>query len=151
MDKNTKNIHLKVQVVVLAQSEDKTKVLLLRTNKRRGLFIQNVTGSVDPGEGLDIAAKRELEEETGLLSTAKSKFQKLSPLFKFIDQYEKNVEEHCYLYYLKYEAQPPSVKIDESEHSEFNWTDVEDVNENTFKYPSNYEVYLKGIEYLKKN
>jgi lipoyl(octanoyl) transferase len=41
------------------------RVLLLRRSAERGGFWQPVTGRIEPGEGADAAARRELREETG--------------------------------------------------------------------------------------
>ena len=55
----------KVQVVIFREdNEDVLEFLLLKTNERRGLFWQNVTGSVDNGESYNDAAFREVAEET---------------------------------------------------------------------------------------
>jgi hypothetical protein len=48
----------KVQVVVLAQLGQTLEALLLKTNEQRGLFWQNITGSVERGESFSKAAER---------------------------------------------------------------------------------------------
>ena len=55
----------KVQIVIFREKE-KTgyDVLLLKTNKRRGSFWQNVTGGVETSDHTLLkAAEREIEEE----------------------------------------------------------------------------------------
>lgn len=52
-------------VSVVPVGED-GRVLLLRRSEERGGFWQQVTGRIEPGEAPDSAARRELEEETGI-------------------------------------------------------------------------------------
>lgn len=54
-----------VSVLVLVHTAD-LQVLLLERTDRTG-FWQSVTGSQDPGESLAETARRELEEETGII------------------------------------------------------------------------------------
>lgn len=56
--------HDSVQVVVRVLDDD--AYLLLKRNPSNGGFWQPVTGYVEPGESLSDAARREVEEETGI-------------------------------------------------------------------------------------
>jgi lipoyl(octanoyl) transferase len=59
--------HETVSVVVTNPSRD--RVLLLQRTEARGGFWQPVTGRVEAGERPDVAARRELFEETGFEAT----------------------------------------------------------------------------------
>ncbi|MBF0363624.1 MAG: NUDIX domain-containing protein [Oligoflexia bacterium] len=112
----------KVQIIVAS----KNKVLLLRTNKTRGGFWQNITGSVEKvDENLNQAAFREFSEETGLVLSSVSvstdpdsinfkakdnsgniticgTLQKLPFIHNFVDQFNRSIEEHTYLAFLSH-------------------------------------------------
>jgi len=56
----------KIQVWVYRRSPcGKLEILLLQTTAERGNYWQPITGWVEPGESLEVAARREAEEETG--------------------------------------------------------------------------------------
>lgn len=55
-----------VSVTVVRRAAFGAEVLLLRRTPERGAFWQTVTGHVEPGEPPDVAAAREVAEETGL-------------------------------------------------------------------------------------
>ena len=48
--------HKKVQILVIATHQNKKYLLRLQTNKRRGEFWQNITGSVENDESFSEAA-----------------------------------------------------------------------------------------------
>jgi len=57
--------HRVVEAIVFRRG-DPLKVLLLRRTPQRGGWWQAVTGSVEAGEGLEAAVRREVREETGI-------------------------------------------------------------------------------------
>ena len=90
--------HKKVQVIITARDpEGSWSALILKTNKDRGQFWQNVTGSVDEGESFEEAALREAQEETGLEIEKIVEFDGLELSFEFKDRWKKNVHEECFL------------------------------------------------------
>ena len=131
----------KVQVIVF-HHEGEPEVLLLRMKADRANGIQNVTGSVDEGESFEIAAKRELFEETGIDATP-------SPLdleFKFHDRWDRDVIEK--VFYLKLDKKPKAVTISNEEHEGFLWQSLEKVSERTYLHPSNYEAFILAKQKL---
>ena len=71
----------KVQVAIFHLDEQQQKhFLLLKTNKKRGEFWQNVTGSVEEGESFEQGAIREVIEETGLVE---KNIKKMSSFVKY--------------------------------------------------------------------
>jgi 8-oxo-dGTP pyrophosphatase MutT (NUDIX family) len=57
--------HRVVEAIVFRRT-DPVRVLLLRRTPQRGGWWQAVTGSVEAGEGLEQAVRREVREETGI-------------------------------------------------------------------------------------
>ncbi len=130
----------KAQVVIIA----KTQLLLLETSKSRGdNFWQNVTGSIEENEDFLIGAIREVFEETGI--SAQSLID-LGLVFNFIDRFNKNVREKCYLLYL---PKTPEVKISE-EHQNYRWIDIANVKDGDFKFSSNFEAFKKSLEIMER-
>ena len=129
----------KVQVTIMTSE----KVLLLKTNKSRGMFWQNVTGAVEQGESFEQAATRELREETG--ENAKA-LHSLNFEFEFIDE-KRKVEylEKCFLYFTKDEFVP---HLDSREHEAFQWKLVDQVELEDFGFESNYEVFKLAKSFL---
>jgi 8-oxo-dGTP pyrophosphatase MutT (NUDIX family) len=60
-------VPLTVLVYLFAPSKEGRSYLLLRRLPSEGGFWQGITGSVEPGETLEVTARRELIEETGLV------------------------------------------------------------------------------------
>ncbi len=135
----------KVQVVIVQQDKQKKlfSLLLLKTNKQRGEFWQNVTGGVDKGEEFRQAALREVFEETNLKEQNIKELTKINE-FKFYSQnwnYEAQEEVYFLLTEKKWE-----LKIDPSEHSEFNWYNLFDFPKELIKYKSNVEAIELSIK-----
>lgn len=128
----------KVQVSVFYCDEQNNKYfLLLKTNKRRGEFWQNITGGVDDGEDYEQGAIRELLEETSIKVDS---LDDMNLEFNFIDQWSNNCIEKCYC--IKLDTIKPVV-IDNSEHSDFKWINFNDIKSDLIKYESNYQLIKK--------
>lgn len=93
-------------------------------------FWQSVTGSVEAGESLGHAARRELLEETGLsdegelVRTGVSRLFKIDP--RWLDRYPSGVTkniEHEWRYCLPNEQE---IRINPREHSAYRWMPVEE-------------------------
>ena len=133
---------LKVQVWIHSGSSRETRVLLLKTRPDRGAFWQPVTGSVEKGETLAAAARREAGEETGLSFSGP-----LEPL-DYSFSYEKGdhqFEEHAFA--LRADAIGPEsdgpVRLDPREHTEYRWLLPDEALAMT-RFPSNQ----KGLRLL---
>lgn len=125
-------VRKKVQVVVFDLSGGTPKVLLLKTNKSRGNFWQNITGSANPDESPISAAKRELLEETGLNPN------ELIDLGYFFD-YEQFHEDVFAAIFLK---SPGKVVLDPKEHDDFKWVEAASISKKDYKYQSNFESFI---------
>lgn len=93
-------------------------------------FWQSVTGTLDPGELPQDAARRELAEETGLSSEGQLMDRKISRIFtidpRWRDRYAEGVtenEEHEWHYRL---PGPSEIRIDNDEHGDFRWMTVDE-------------------------
>ena len=129
----------KVQVVVFDLSGKTPKVLLLKTNKSRGSFWQNITGSVKPNEPLLVAAKRELLEETGLVP---NEIFNLDYYFEY-DQFS----EHVFAVVL---LKTPKEIVLGPEHEEYKWVEVNSLTKDTYKFLSNFESFIVANMRIKK-
>lgn len=125
----------KVQSILFyCDASNNKHFLLLKTNKRRGLFWQSVTGGVDEGEDYIDAAKREAHEETQLLANNIKSITKSQLRFEFHDQWNNDVVEKVFFIEC---FQKWDVLIDTSEHCDFVWCKDNDINNESVKYESN--------------
>jgi len=138
----------KAQVVVAAvdKASQTQEFLLLQTNERRGSFWQNITGKVEENETYEEGALREAMEETGLLLEGIQEILSLGLCYEFTDQYKRKVVEETFLIIMD---QKWDVKIDPNEHQSFKWTPVDEVNEETVKFTSNYEALIHARKLMK--
>jgi len=132
----------KVQVVILNESEDHSiEILVFKTNRERGSFWQNVTGSVEHNENFDQAAIRELIEETGIdRKLAKKSIKTLESEFFFTDRKDRKVQEKVY-----YCLVPKWDVIMCDEHTKFKWMDPQEIPRDFYKYESNYQAMSKAL------
>jgi 8-oxo-dGTP pyrophosphatase MutT (NUDIX family) len=144
-----KEITRKAQVVLAAfdSSRQKFFFLLLRTNQRRGLFWQNITGKVEHGESFEDGALREAMEETGLKAEMLVDLRDLQMAFEFTDQYQRQVKEKVFLLITQ---APWEITLDPSEHAEFKWLSEDEVHATVVKFPSNGEALMKALQELKR-
>jgi 8-oxo-dGTP pyrophosphatase MutT (NUDIX family) len=131
-------MHKKVMVHIITKTG---KLLLLKVIPRRGASWQPVTGSVDPGESWENAAKREVLEETGLDLDVID----LDLEFGFEDRLQRAVKER--VYYAKLE-QDADVAIDAIEHTDFIWLALDEIMPETMPYLAQYNAFLKIKERL---
>lgn len=135
----------KAQVVLFTNAGDKSKhFLLLKMSGQRNFLWQNVTGSIEDNETFQEGAIREAIEETGLrLKNIKSIIES-KLIFTFHDQWQKDVIEkvfaiECHDFW--------KIKLDSTEHCEYNWIKESELNESSVHYMSNYDalVWAKGL------
>lgn len=140
----------KVQIVVFTSKPGPKvvleKVLLLKTNKKRGEFWQNITGSVETDETSFEAALREVKEETGMTLEPDEKLKKLDVEFFFLDREEKKVHEKVYTFL----AESENVTIDPNEHNSFLWVEIKSMNKESYRHQSNYAAYIKALEFWRR-
>lgn len=135
----------KVQTILCVKKAEDFQFLLLKMNKRRNYFWQNVTGSVEENETFFDAALREAMEETGL---SKDNIEKTIPLdlsFEFTDQWDNQVLEKVFLILCKRDW---DIKLDPTEHDEFRWIDARAINRTSVHYETNYNALLLARERL---
>jgi dATP pyrophosphohydrolase len=103
--------------------------LLLRRSQPFA-FWQSVTGSLEPGETPLLAARRELEEETGLRDEGELVDAGICRQFvidpRWRDRYPPGVTEnleHEWHYRL---TNRPAIRLDEAEHSASRWVPLSD-------------------------
>jgi len=137
---NIQMLRKKVQVVVFNLSGKTPKVLLLKTNKSRGSFWQNVTGSLNTDEAPLEGAKRELLEETGL-----SPKKIIDPGYSF--KYDKFEE---FVFGAVLAKSPKKITLDPKEHDDFMWVDLKKISQDSYKYPSNFEAFIVANMGIKK-
>jgi lipoyl(octanoyl) transferase len=137
----------KAQVVIAAVDSKRQSFsfLLLRTNKKRGGFWQNVTGKLDDGETFEEGGLREAIEETKLKIEALIDLASLDLSYDFVDQRERQVHEECFLLVMEEKWE---VKIDPHEHDDFKWLEIESLTRDTVKFESNYQCLVKAQEIL---
>ena len=129
---------------------DKLEFLLMRRIPHRGGFWQGVSGGVKRRENLDIAAKRELKEETGFETPV-----------QFIDHYfnypvEKKykhlydptittIQDHAYITNVSGLGNP----ILSNEHDAFKWLEFKNIDLDDLKWQENKTALIKANEYIK--
>jgi 8-oxo-dGTP pyrophosphatase MutT (NUDIX family) len=133
----------KIQVVIMSPCGE---VLLLRTNKRRGQFWQNVTGSSEKNETLHEAAIRELSEETGIQYKSISTLKELPITFHFKDQWGDSVTEQSFLCLLHQKTD--TIILDPDEHNLYKWKKIQEISSNDYKFQSNYQTFLEAKQYV---
>jgi len=113
---------------VLVYADD-ARVLLLRRVQPFS-FWQSVTGSLDEGESTADAARRELEEETGLVDAGRLSDAGVARVFtidprwrhRFAPGITEN-REHEWRYRL---ARPLEITLDPEEHDDYEWVDLDE-------------------------
>ena len=134
----------KAQVVIFCRDEDGEKhFLLLKTNKKRGEYWQNVTGSVEKNETYKEGALREAEEETGISQKEIVKVRSTELCFQFHDRWGRDVKEKTFVLEASHFFK---VKIDPSEHCDFKWISENKIKAKVFKHINNYLSVVYAME-----
>lgn len=134
----------KAQVTIFYRDDrGKKHFLLLKTNKKRGEYWQNVTGSVDKDETYQEGALREAMEETGLKSKMIKKIHATELCFQFHDRWGKDVKEKTFIVEV---FEPFEVKIDPSEHCDYMWLGEKEISARVFKHINNYLSVVYAME-----
>ncbi len=134
----------KVQTTIFYCDNERIKhFLLLKMNKKRGLYWQNVTGGVEKNEDFEEAALREAKEETGLKKKNIKKLTYLDFEFQFHDQWGNDVLEKVYALEV---AQPWDILIDPSEHCEYKWVAETDIHPKIVHFETNFQAIKKVLQ-----
>ncbi len=134
----------KVQVVIFYCAKDyKKHFLLLKVNKERGLFWQNVTGGVNKNEKYTAGALREVIEETGLKKKNIKELIKTDMKFKFLSRWGKEVKEKVFLLQCH---KPWDVVIDPKEHCKYKWVEESEISAKSVKFETNYQALQLAME-----
>lgn len=138
----------KAQVVIAAidKASQAQEFLLLQTNERKGSFWQNITGKVEDEETYEEGGLREAIEETGLLLESILEILDLGLCYEFTDQHKRKVVEETFLIITD---QKWEVRIDPEEHQSFKWVHIDQINEDSVKYSSNYEALTHARKLIK--
>lgn len=141
-----RKIELKVQVVVYCKENQ--SFLLLKTNKARDEFWQNITGGVEKEEDFIDAAKREAKEETKLsLVSGTDLIKNLNLDFEFLSRRNIKAQEKVFLI-IKNNLW--DIEIDPNEHQEYKWLTEDKITKNSVLYESNYKAIMAAIGFIKK-
>jgi len=140
--------HRKVQVVLAARAPSGSwSYLIFKTNKERGHFWQNVTGTVEAGETYEEAALREAQEESGLRLEDIVELQALPLVEHFTDRRKKKVEEHAFLLVLEAQWKPT---LDPHEHENWKWIESSELKADVVEWPGNYQALVKSDQLLRR-
>jgi len=110
-----------VQVIPFRKTREELEVLVLQRNEAKGGFWQPVTGGIDPGETVEEAARREVNEELGVDEQQFVEFVDDDYKFKFTDMHrgvEKTFTENVVAAVLKEDAE---IELSD-EHVDSRWT-----------------------------
>jgi ADP-ribose pyrophosphatase len=99
-------------VAVIAELQDGHFVFVKQYRKPLERYmLEIVAGGVDPGEATDVAAARELREETGYRAEHLVRLGAVYPSPGYLD-------EHIEIYYARLQAEPVGEDFDDDEHIE---------------------------------
>lgn len=127
----------KVQVVILRYDREQLQwhVLRLRTNKKRGRFWQNVTGSIESyDQNFRQGALRELREETGLKGKNVRKCTSLKLSYEFTSKKGATILEKCFVAIVTSDK----IKIDPKEHDKYEWKILKKIKRDDYLHPLNF-------------
>jgi lipoyl(octanoyl) transferase len=104
------------------------QILMMLRQPDQGLWWSSVTGMLEPGEGLEAAAHREVLEETGLSGVLRPlglshSFWVDPALIRFPDPEPRFNTETCFEMEVSAAAE---VRLDPAEHSEYRWCSLQE-------------------------
>ena len=135
-----KKIPISVLVLIYTKNKD---VLILKKNNGKDMW-QSVTGSINDGESVDDAAKREVYEETGLnadniINCNKQYIFEIYEMWRY--KYDDNVThntEHVFLLELD---ERKDIVIDKEEHVSYEWTSRVKAAEKVFSHTNRQAIF----------
>ena len=135
-----KKIPISVLVLIYTKNKD---ILILKKNNGKDMW-QSVTGSVNDGESVDDAAKREVYEETGLntdniINCNKQYIFEIYEMWRY--KYDDNVThntEHVFLLELD---ESKDIVIDKEEHVSYEWTSRVKAAEKVFSHTNRQAIF----------
>jgi lipoyl(octanoyl) transferase len=107
------------------------EILMMLRVPAHGFWWQSVTGMLEPGEGLEAAAHRELMEETGLTGTLRPldfrhSFWVDPSIVKFPDDEPRFNTETCFTMEVAADA---VVRLEPAEHTEYRWCGLQEAHD----------------------
>jgi len=135
-----KKIPISVLVLIYTKNKD---ILILKKNNGKDMW-QSVTGSINDGESVDDAAKREVYEETGLnadniINCNKQYIFEIYEMWRY--KYDDNVThntEHVFLLELD---ERKDIIIDKEEHVSYEWTSRVKAAEKVFSHTNRQAIF----------
>ena len=135
-----KKIPISVLVLIYTKNKD---ILILKKNNGKDMW-QSVTGSINDGESVDDAAKREVFEETGLntdniINCNKQYIFEIYEMWRY--KYDDNVThntEHVFLLELD---ERKDIVIDKEEHVSYEWTSRVKAAEKVFSHTNRQAIF----------
>jgi len=135
-----KKIPISVLVLIYTKNKD---ILILKKNNGKDMW-QSVTGSINDGESVDDAAKREVYEETGLnadniINCNKQYIFEIYEMWRY--KYDDNVThntEHVFLLELD---EKKDIVIDKEEHVSYEWTSRVKAAEKVFSHTNRQAIF----------
>lgn len=135
-----KKIPISVLVLIYTKNKD---ILILKKNNGKDMW-QSVTGSINDGESVDDAAKREVYEETGLntdniINCNKQYIFEIYEMWRY--KYDDNVThntEHVFLLELE---ERKDIVIDKEEHVSYEWTSRVKAAEKVFSHTNRQAIF----------
>ncbi|MDA3839987.1 MAG: NUDIX pyrophosphatase [Patescibacteria group bacterium] len=132
-----------VQIIVYKMVRNEPLFLLFKRVPERGGFWQAITGGVNEGEDLSVAAKRELFEETKIKDYIK--FLRKVYYFEFDTEEYGRIKEYVFAV----EVDDNTEAVISNEHSEQKWCSYKEAL-SLLKYESNKDSFKKLYSILNK-
>lgn len=124
------------EAILFRRSDNRIEYLMLKRSAKRGGFWQPITGNVKPHETFELAAIREMEEETGITS-----YIRVVDTNYGYDFHDDGRDQHEHV--LGIEVHPDAEVTLSHEHTEFCWASKKEALQ-LLRYPGN----IQGLEKL---